>query len=206
MSLYTEQELHAYEQVLDFLEGAGDGLFDHDLSQQEVRDILLLNLAKVVSDSRAILALVRGRYLIQAGVLARSALDACYLMILVGFEGDKTELVEKWLSGRRVTHWVIVDQLNKYLEPEFRLPFDDYRQVRHRLDDLVHANYDALQLYPLQWPGRAQPEGEELHALVFWKSMMRFFLVTCLLVVRLVQPELDQEAREHMEQLEEQGL
>ena len=201
MSLYTQQELHAYDQVLDFLERSGDVLFDHDLSQQEVRDILLLNLAKVVSDSRAILALVKEGFLIQAGVLARSALDACYLMILVGFEGEKTELVEKWLAGRRVTHWVIVDQLNKYLEPEYRLSFDDYRQVRHRLDDLVHANYDALQLYPLQWPGRAPPEGERLYALAFWKSMMRFFLVTCLLVVRLVQPELDQEARDYLDRL-----
>ena len=115
--------------------------------------------------------------------------------------GDKTELVERWLAGRRVTHWVIVDQLNKYLEPEYRLSFDDYRQVRHRLDDLVHANYDALQLYPLQWPGSARLEGERLHALAFWRSMMRFFLVTCLLVVRLVQPELDRQAREHLEQL-----
>lgn len=201
MSLYTEQELRVYDQVLDFLEQSGNLFFDHDLSQQEVRDILLLNLAKVVSDSRAILALVKEGYLIQAGVLARSALDACYLMILVGFEGDKTELVEKWLAGRRVTHWVIVDQLNKYLEPEYRLSFEDYRQVRHRLDDLVHANYDALQLYPMQWPGQAQPQGERLHALVFWKSMMRFFLVTCLLVVRLVEPELEQGAREYLDQL-----
>jgi len=95
---------------------------------------------------------------------------------------------------------MIVEELNERLEPEFCFPLPEYREVRRRLDDFVHATYPALRLYPAQLRDDIT-NVERLRDLVFWQSLLRFFLVACLLVVRLVRPDLGEQARAHMERL-----
>jgi hypothetical protein len=188
-------QYHLYSGILDFLEQAYD-----QFSQDGAQQLLLLTYAKVVNDCRAMLLLERSGYHIQAGILARSTMDTCSLMMHIGFEGESAPLVEQWRAGQRVTHWKIVDTLNAPLEPDQRLSFDDYREVRSRLDELVHATQGTLELYRKQWPGTTSRK-EGAPALTFWASLLQFYVVTCLLVVQLIAPDRYAQAQVYLDRL-----
>jgi hypothetical protein len=194
-TIFSDNELHLYSEALTFLEKAA--------ARREIQTstpALALNFAKVVSDSRAILLLMQHGFYLQAAIVARSTLDACNLLMHIGAEGEETTIVEQWLAGHRMTHWMLLDRLNERLKCE-GLPainVDNYRQLRRRLDDLVHANYDALKLYPAQLPG---PADDRLRDLTFWAGLVKLYLVVCLLIVRLTVPDLQERAATHLDGL-----
>jgi hypothetical protein len=205
-SMYDASELELYNRVLGFLEEVYDrrGRYEQgDPAQESMMDVLTLNFVKVVNDCRAILLLAQSGFYIQAGILARSTQDACNLVMNIGFEGDNASLVERWLSGQRVTHWMLVEKLDELLPPEHQFDVTNYRNVRRRLDDFVHANYDALKLYPAQSPGSTSLDSKSLHEMTFWKHLVYLYLFSCLLAVELIAPDLEERARSYLEQLEE---
>lgn len=202
----TDNRLQLYNRILDFLEEVyiQRGEYQQgDITQESAIDVLILNFVKIVNDCRAVLLLAQSGFYIQAGILIRSIEDACNLMMHICFEGEDAELVDQWLAGRRVTHWNIVERLNENLEPEYQLDINIYRQVRRRLDDFVHANYDALRLYPAQSPGSTPLDNDTLHELTFWSPLMSLFFVSCLLTVELIVPDLADRAELHLNQLQQ---
>ena len=194
-TIFSDNELHLCSEALTFLEKAA--------ARREIQTstpALALNFAKVVSDSRAILLLAQHGLYLQAAIVARSTLDACNLLMHIGAEGEETAIVEQWLAGHRMTHWMLLDRLNERLKCE-GLPainVDNYRQLRRRLDDLVHANYEALKLYAAQLPG---PTDDRLRDLTFWAGLVKLYLVVCLLIVRLTVPDLQERAAVHLDGL-----
>jgi hypothetical protein len=203
--IYTTSEFKLYSEVLDFLEDVYSRRGQYiqgSPSQESTVDVLTLSFVKVVNDCRAILLLAQSGFYIQAGVLARSTEDACSLIMHIGFEGENAALVKKWLSGRRVTHWMLVKKLNENLPPEHQLDVANYRRVRKRLDDFVHANYDALKLYPAQSPGSTPLDDKSFYAMTFWKHLIYLYLFSCLLAVELIVPDLGDRAKSYLEQLE----
>jgi hypothetical protein len=118
------------------------------------------------------------------------------------FEGEDAALVKRWLGGHRLTHWTLVEKLNKHLPSEHQLDVANYRKVRKRLDDLVHANYDALKLYLSQSPGPTPLDGESLYAVTFWKRLVCLYLFSCLLAVEMIVPDLKDRAKSFLAQLE----
>jgi hypothetical protein len=164
--------------------------------QRNVYDVLLLNLAKVASDSRAILLLVQAGFYIQAGILARSTTDACNLVMHIDVERDSPELVERWIQGKKVTHWMLVESLEGV-----PLDKDKYRDLRRRLDDFVHANYEALKLYPAQLEGEAETDADAFQEMTFWKGLIYLYLITCLLSIQLLAPYLEEQADGYLDRL-----
>jgi hypothetical protein len=190
---FVPEEIRLYDRILDFLEDicrwqASPG----EATQESTQEVLVLNLTKVANDCRAILLLAQSGFYIQAGILARSTTDACNLMMHIDVERDNAILAERWLEGRKVTHWMLVQSLR-----DTPFDMDGYRELRRRLDDLVHANYDGLKLYPVQLAG-SDNSSDAVQSLTFWKSLMVFYLVTSLLAVQLVAPSLEDQAYDYL--------
>ena len=194
--VFTGEETRLYTRILSFLEAlCRQYERPGEMGQESTREVLILNLMKVTNDCRAIMLLARSGFYIQAGILARSTTDACNLMLHIDVERDNAIFAERWLRGRRVTHWMLVESLNK-----IPLDIDSYRELRRQLDDLVHANYEGLKLYPTQLADPATWGDDAFQSLVFWKSLMVFYLITCLLAVHLIAPDL-QQADDYLEAL-----
>jgi len=81
------------------------------------------------------------------------------------------------------------------------LDMDKYRELRRQLDDLVHANYEGLKLYPVQLARPDSSDSAAFHSLTFWKNLMVFYLITCLLAVQLVAPDQEAQADVYLDQL-----
>lgn len=203
--VFSAEKLRLYDVVLDFLEQTYCrwGIYTPGSTAEEtVRDILILCFTKIVADCRAILLLLESGYYIQAGILSRSTEDACLMVMQVGFEGDEALAIRRWLHGRRVTHWNLVERINQCIEEEPRLDVDAHRTMRRRLDDLVHSNYEGLKLYPAQSPGPTPLDKDSFRKLVFWTPLVHLFLVTCLLAVPLLAADSEQAAETYRLQLE----
>jgi hypothetical protein len=193
---FTIVETRLYGRILDFLETLCRQCEQPGKTEQDsTSQALILNLIKVASDCRAIVLLAQSGFYIQAGILARSTTDACNLMLHIDVERDNAIFAERWLQGRRVTHWMLVESLSK-----IPLDIDSYRELRRQLDDLVHANYEGLKLYPTQLAGPETLNDAAFQSLVFWKSLMVFYLITCLLAVHVIAPDLEQ-ADDYLEML-----
>lgn len=204
-AIWTTDELKLYEAVLEFLEEAyaRRGRYEAgDPAKEGAMDVLTLNLVKVVNDCRAILLLVRFGFHIQAGIIARSTDDACNFMMHIVFGGDRAELVHKWLLGERVTHWMMVKKLNEQLPSEAQLDLATYGAVRQRLDDFVHANYDALKLYPGQAPGSTRLDSRSFREMTFWSDLVYLFLFSCLIAMQVILPDLEETTESYLRQLE----
>lgn len=194
--IFTADETQLHNKTLDFLEALCRQYGrPGEITQEGTYEALILNLMKVTDDCRAILLLTQSGFYIQAGILARSTTDACNLMMHIDVERDNAIFAERWLQGRRVAHWMLVESLRK-----IPLDIDSYRELRRQLDDLVHANYEGLKLYPMQLAGPEALDNATFQSLVFWKSLMIFYLITCLLAVQLIEPDLEQ-ADDYLESL-----
>lgn len=196
---FTTNESQLYSKVLDFLENVYSqrGKYTKGKPTREsVMDVLVLNFTKVVNDCRAILLLTQSGFYMQAGILARSTADACNLMMHICFDGDDAELAKSWRTGKQVKHWKIVKMLNESLRQQ--LDIDNYEKTRKRLDDFVHANYNALKLYPAQSPGSTSMEYDSFRGLTFWKPLVYLYLVSCLLAVQIIVPPLKNDAESHL--------
>jgi len=199
MEFLSPETVRIYTQILDFMETAymKCGAYrDGQLSEERPIDVLVLNFTKVVNDCRAILLLVQQGFYIQAGILCRSTDDACNLMMHVAFEGENAILLPKWLHGQRLTHWQIMEQLNRHLGKQLHL--QSYEATRRKLDDFVHANYLALQLYPAQSPGSTALDNKSFSRITFWKGLLQLFIVSCLLCVPLFVPDLQRDANSYL--------
>jgi hypothetical protein len=186
--IFTVNEIRLYSSILGFLKTLCQQYRQPGKMEQEsTHEALILNLMKVSDDCRAILLLTRFGFYIQAGIIARSTTDACNLMMHIDVERDNAIFAERWLQGRRVTHWMLVESLKKV-----PLDIDRYRDLRKQLDDLVHANYEGLKLYPIQLAKPTTLTDDAFQNLTFWKSLMIFYLITCLLAVQLIAPDLEQ--------------
>jgi hypothetical protein len=186
--IFAAEETQLHGRILDFLEALCRQYEQPGKVEQEgTHEVLILNLMKVTNDCRAIMLLAQSGFYIQAGILARSTTDACNLMMHIDVERDNAIFAERWLQGRRVTHWMLVDSLRK-----IPLDIDSYRELRRQLDDLVHANYEGLKLYPTQLAEPETLDDDDFHSLTFWKSLIVFYLITCLLAVQLIAPDLGQ--------------
>jgi hypothetical protein len=188
-----------FDASLDFLEAVcrqRKGAPQEPTVRENVYDVLLLNLAKVASDTRAILLLVQAGFYIQAGILARSTTDACNLVMHIDVERDNADLAERWMEGKKVTHWMLVESLK-----DVPLDKDRYRDLRRRLDDFVHANYEALKLYPAQLEGGDVTDGDTFQAMTFWKGLIYYYLITCLLSIQLIAPYLEEQADGYLDRL-----
>jgi hypothetical protein len=203
-TLFTVEEMRIFDAALDFLEETyQEQEFTQKDStiQEEVREALILNLTKVMNDCRAILLLAQSGLYIQAGILARSTTDACNLVMHIEFSEDDATLVEPWLAGRKVTHWMLIEEINESLDQEIQLDITNYRQMREQLDDFVHANYKALKLYPAQLSRISSLDQTTFHSLTFWKNLVHFYLISCLLAILLLAPDLEDETLDHLDQL-----
>ena len=203
-TLFTAKEMRIFDAALDFLE---ETYQRQVLAQQEstiqgdIREALILNLTKVMNDCRAILLLAQSGLYIQAGILARSTTDACNLVMHIEFSEDDATLVEPWLAGQKVTHWMLIEEINESLEREIQLDTTHYRQMREQLDDFVHANYKALKLYPAQLSRISALDQVTFHSLTFWKNLVHFYLISCLLAILLLVPDLEEETFDHLDRL-----
>jgi hypothetical protein len=203
-SLFTAEENHLLDQILDYLEKIR---WQHeqpphdDVLPESIREALILNLAKVANDCRAILLLAQSGFYIQAGILARSTTDACNLLLHISVAEDDAALVDPWLTGAKVTHWMLLEEINEGLERDLRLDTGSYRETRRRLDDLVHANYEALKLYPAQLSETSLADEATFHSLTFWKNLVYFFLIACLLAALLIAPDLEGQAEGYLNRI-----
>jgi hypothetical protein len=197
--LFTTDEIELFDATIDFLEAVcrqRKGAPQDSAIPRNVYNVLLLNLAKVASDTRAILLLVQAGFYIQAGILARSTTDACNLVMHIDVERDSADLVERWMEGKKITHWMLVESLE-----DVPLDKNRYRELRRRLDDFVHANYEALKLYPAQLTGEASADAGTFQAMTFWKGLIYFYLITCLLSIQLIAPYLEEQADSYLDRL-----
>jgi hypothetical protein len=203
-TLFTVKERRIFNAALNFLERTYQGqeiTRQKSAIQGDIRKALILNLTKVMNDCRAILLLAQAGFYIQAGILARSTTDACNLLMHIEFSEDDAALVEPWLEGRKVTHWMLIEEINESLEQDIQLNITDYRQMRKQLDSFVHANYEALQLYPAQLSRVSPPDQITFHSLTFWKRLVHFYLISCLLAILLLAPDLEDETLDHLDRL-----
>jgi hypothetical protein len=182
-SIYSTDETKLYGDILDFVEDICQQ-YDQESNHEGTHEALFLNLIKVTNDCRAILLLTQSEFLIQAGIIARSTTDACNLMMHIDVERDNAIFAERWLEGRRVTHWMLIERLKG-----IPLDIDKYRELRKLLDNLVHANYEGLKLYPLQLAGSESWDATAFDSLTFWKHLMIFYMITCLFAVQMLAPE-----------------
>lgn len=112
---FNPKEIDLYNQILDFLEVVyiKRGLYEQgDSCNERPIDVVVINFTKVVNDCRAVILLIENGFYIQAGIVTRSTVDACNLMMHIGFEGDNASLVRRWLEGRHMSHWMIVEVLS----------------------------------------------------------------------------------------------
>jgi hypothetical protein len=202
--LFTGEEKQLLNQILDYLEQIRrqyEQPSEDEVLPESARETLILNLAKVVNDCRAILLLAQSGFYIQASILARSTSDACNLLLHISVAEDNAALVEPWLHGRKVTHWMLLEKINESLERDLQLDTGSYRETRRRLDDLVHANCEALKLYPAQLSETSLADKATFHSLTFWKNLVYFFLIACLLAALLIAPDLEEETEEYLNQV-----
>jgi len=201
LRLFTADELELYGEILCFLEKthASAGIYERkEVSLEKPMDVLLLNFAKVVSDSRAILLLAESGFYAQAGIVVRSADEASSMMMHVSFAGEKATLVPRWLAGERLSRWKRLRELDEQVRG---LDLDSYARVARNLDDFVHANYRALRFYPAQLLGPTPLDSDAFHGLTFWKRLVRLHLFSCLLVVPQILPRSEKQAEEYIDRL-----
>lgn len=163
-------------------------------------DVIGLNFTKVVYDTRAILLLAQHELYIQAGILCRSTIDACNLMMHIAFEGADAPIYKLWADGQRISHWKLINKINTHLDRE--LDLSSYDKTRKTLDDFVHANYTALRLHPAQAPGSTQIGSAVFFEITFWKPLIDLFLVSCLLVVPIMVSDLEEEANRFLDSMD----
>lgn len=200
--LLSAADFEFYDQILAFLEGvygAAGEYREGELDEETARDVLLLNFTKVVNDCRAILALAGDGFYIQAAIVLRSTLDACNVMMHIAFEGKESGVAERWLGGERLKHWDVVGELNRVLGDEGQLNLRRYGQTRQRLDDIVHANFPGLTMYPAQAPGPTPLSAEVLARATFWTPLLDLCVVSSLLTVDLVTHEGTEEAGAYLQ-------
>ena len=203
-SLFTAEETELLNRTLSFIEEIckrHERLQRSSVAQTITHEVLILNLTKVANDCRAILLLAQSGFYIQASILARSTTDACNLLLHVSVAEDDAALVDPWLTGAKITHWMLLEEINESLERDLRLDTGSYRETRRRLDDLVHANYEALKLYPTQLSETSLADEATFHSLTFWKNLVYFFLIACLLAALLIAPDLEEKTEEHLNQV-----
>ena len=203
MEFLREDKHKDFLHILDFLETAYSqrGVYrSNNLSKESAMDVICLNFTKVVNDTRAILLLAQQELYIQAGILCRNTIDACNLMMHIAFEGADAPIYKLWADGQRISHWKLIKRINTYLDRE--LDLSSYEKTRKTLDDFVHANYSALQLYPAQAPGPTQIDSAVFTDVTFWKPLMDLFLVSCLLVVPIIVSDLEEEANRFLDSMD----
>ena len=190
-----------YEEMLSFLEEVIErrGVFHPDISKERPIDVLCLNFTKVVNDTKAIMILCSNGFYIQAGIICRSAIDACHLMMHIAFSGENAELVDPWLGREKLTHWKVLENIDNALGAG--LDLEAYRAKREMLDDLVHGNYESLKYYPAQSPGPTPMTTEAFNKIVFWRSLLNINITSCLLVVNILVPEFAEKAEQYLELL-----
>jgi hypothetical protein len=191
-----------YDRVLTFLETvyAQRGAYERgNATAESPLDVLILNYTKVVNDCCAIRVLVQRGFYIQAAIISRSTIDSCNLMMHIAFEGEKASLVQQWLNDQNLKHWNLMKTLNRGLDQG--LDLDLYEARRKELDDFVHANFSALQLYPAQSPGPTPLDEGALHRITSWMAIIDLFLVSCLLTVPLIVPDLEVKANRYLQQI-----
>jgi hypothetical protein len=202
IKLFTDNKFKLYSEILDFLEDVYSkrGVYQEgDANQEGKMDVLILNFTKVVNDCRAILLLSREGFYIQAGILTRSTSDSCDLMMHIAFEGENADVIDRWIDEKKVTHWEPSKRLNKFFKQQ--LDIKAHKKARKHLDDFVHANYNALKLYPPQSPGPTPMDDESFHKLTFWKGLINLYFTSCLLVVSLIVPELEERATIYIDKI-----
>jgi len=161
--------------------------------------VLCLNFTKVVNDTKAMMILCSNGFYIQAGIICRSAIDACHLMMHITFSGENAELVDPWLGREKLTHWKVLEKIDNELGAG--LDLEAYRAKREMLDDLVHGNYESLKYYPAQSPGPTPMTIEAFNKIVFWRSLISINITSCLLVVNILVPEFAEKAEQYLELL-----
>lgn len=190
-----------YEGKLAFLEEvySAAGPYEHLGPERETKkEALILNFTKVVSDCRAILLLSKHHLYIQAGILARSTSDACHLMVHLAFAENPPSILASWLGRTGVRHWKLIRAIEQQLGRNLNI--DAYAQVRRRLDDFVHGNYEAVRLYPAQ-VGCADVTEETTRDLGFWVSLLDVFVYSCLMAVQLISTRHASEAERYMNEI-----
>lgn len=190
-----------YEEMLSFLEEVIErrGVFHPDISKERPIDVLCLNFTKVVNDTRAMMVLCSKGFYIQAGIICRSTIDACHLMMHIAFSGENAELVDPWLGREKLTHWKVLENIDIALGAGLNL--EAYRAKREMLDDLVHGNYESLKYYPAQSPGPTPMTTEVFNKIVFWRSLININITSCLLVVNILVPEFVERSEQYLELL-----
>jgi hypothetical protein len=178
--------LAQYEMILSFLEEVYQSVspYNYEGAEKEsMRDVLILNFTKVVSDCRAILLLSKNGLHIQAGIIARSTSDACHLMVHLAFAENPPQVLSDWLQGKKVTHWMLLRNIQQQVRGGLHL--DAYAHERRRLDNFVHGNYEGIRLYPGQL-GAARISDKEWRGITSWDGHLYIFLYSCLMVVELI--------------------
>ncbi len=199
---FSCKEFELYKKVLDFLENVyiNCGPYEQgDACNERPIDVAFINFTKVVNDCRAVILLIENSFYIQAAIVTRSTVDACNLMMHIGFEGNNAPLVKQWLEGPDMSHWKIVNKINSSLS--HRLNLKGYEKNRRRLDDFVHANYQSVKLYPAQSPGPTKMREDIFHGLSFWKGLVRLHLISCLLTVPTIVPKLEGQAQKYVNRI-----
>ncbi len=192
---------HLYEETLSFLEGVIErrGVFNPDISKERPIDVLCLNFTKVINDTRAMMMLCSKGFYIQAGIICRSAIDACNLMMHIAFSGENAELIDPWLERKKMTHWKVLENIDNTLGGG--LDLEAYRAKREMLDDLVHGNYESLKYYPAQSPGPTPLTTEAFNKINSWRSLINLNIISCLLVVNILVPEFSEKSENYLELL-----
>lgn len=189
-----------YEEALSLLEKVisrrGPYKFSK-VSDERSIDVLCLNFTKVVNDIRAIILLVNNGYFIQAGIVCRSAIDACNLMMHIAFSGENAELVRPWLKNKKISHWSIIENINKILNNQLKV--NTYEKQRKKLDDMVHGNFNMVKYYPAQSPGPTQMTKEIFYEIYSWDQLINLLIISCLLVIPITVPELENESKRYLD-------
>lgn len=205
IKLWENEEKMFLQEVLDFLITVYSEKGNYelgDLNDEKPIDAMILNFVKVVDDVRAILFLLYKGFYIQAGILIRSTIDACHLMMSISFEGENSTLFSEWVkkeTKKQVTHFKIIEALNKRVEGN--LDKKTYLQVREQLDDFVHGNFSAVRLYPAQAPGPTLLNNNTLEHIFRWKPLLRLCLFSCLLIVEQIVPKYGKKAESFRNEL-----
>lgn len=200
--LYTDHEVRLFDTILGLLEEAYTSREEYVIGTPEEEtesDVLVLHFVKLVNDCRAILLLAQNGFFIQAGILVRSAQDACNMLMGIAVGGDGADLVKQWLAKKRIEHGSIFKALNEALQGQ--LDEQGYYETRRKLNDLVHGNYETLVLYPAQSPGPTPLDDEFFRAVSFWNRFPFLYLITCLMAVRLIAPHLVEQSEVCLDQI-----
>jgi hypothetical protein len=158
-----------------------------ELEDEGSRDLLRLCYVKTVDDCRAIAGLSRRGHYIQGATLMRSTHDACYLMMRLLFDPEDTDFLQEWRQGGQLSHWRVVDALNKVSETQ--IDRESYGRLYDRLNDFVHSNYPALSSYPAQVLGTRAEKLAEREKTSFWEPLLDLCLYSCLMVAGTLSPK-----------------